>query len=73
MKKLEIYLQALQAGQHERKIILKTIEELKSCTPQELSENLSLIHILIQPKLIEKYKQIEKQSYSQIQLVENRL
>ena len=28
---------------------------------------------LIQPKLIEKYKQIEKQSYSQIQLVENRL
>ena len=24
-------------------------------------------------KLIEKYKQIEKQSYSQIQLVENRL
>lgn len=37
MKKLEIYLQALQAGQHEKKIILKTIEELKSCTPQELS------------------------------------
>ena len=28
---------------------------------------------LIQPKLIEKYKQIEKQSYSQIQLVGNRL
>ena len=28
---------------------------------------------LIQPKLIEKYKQIEKQSYSQIQLVENKL
>lgn len=43
MKKLEIYLQALQAGQHERKIILKTIEELKSCTPQELSENRLLV------------------------------
>ena len=28
---------------------------------------------LIQPKLIEKYMQIEKKSYSQIQLVENRL
>lgn len=43
MKKLEIYLQVLQAGQHERKIILKTIEELKSCTPQELSENRLLV------------------------------
>ena len=28
MKKLEIHLQALQAGQHERRIILKTIEEM---------------------------------------------
>lgn len=28
---------------------------------------------LIQPKLIEKYMQIEKKSYSQIQLAENRL
>ena len=46
MKKLEIYLQALQAGQHERKIILKTIEELKSCTPQELSEYRLLVAAL---------------------------
>lgn len=37
----------------------------------ELPENWT--YPLIQPKLIEKYKQIEKQSYSQIQLVENRL
>lgn len=35
----------------------------------ELPENWT--YPLIQPKLIEKYKQIEKQSYSQIQLVEN--
>lgn len=46
MKKLEIYLQALQAGQHEKKIMLKTIEELKSCTPQELSENRLLVAAL---------------------------
>lgn len=46
MKKLEIYLQALQAGQHERRIILKTIEELKSCTPQELSEYRLLVAAL---------------------------
>ena len=39
MKKLEIYLQALQAGAHEKNIILGTIEELKSCTPQELSNH----------------------------------
>ena len=32
----------------------------------ELPENLT--YPLIQPKLIEKYMQIEKQSYSQIQL-----
>ena len=37
----------------------------------ELPENWT--YPLIQLKLIEKYKQIEKQSYSQIQLVENRL
>ena len=37
----------------------------------ELPENWT--YPLIQSKLIEKYKQIEKQSYSQIQLVENRL
>ena len=37
----------------------------------ELPENWT--YPLIQPKLIEKYKQIEKQSYGQIQLVENRL
>ena len=46
MKKLEIHLQALQAGQHERRIILKTIEELKSCTPQELSEYRLLVAAL---------------------------
>ncbi|MFR5557861.1 MAG: hypothetical protein ACLTKE_14355 [Coprococcus sp.] len=39
MKNLEIYLQVLQAGAHEKKNILGTIEELKSCTPQELSDN----------------------------------
>lgn len=39
MKKLETYLQALQAGAHEKKIISGTIEELKSCTPQELSNH----------------------------------
>ena len=39
MKKLETYLQALQAGAHEEKIILGTIEALKSCTPQELSDH----------------------------------
>lgn len=39
MKKLETYLQALQVGAHEEKIISGTIEELKSCTPQELSNN----------------------------------
>lgn len=38
MKNLEIYLQVPQAGAHEKNI-LGTIEELKSCTPQELSDN----------------------------------
>lgn len=37
----------------------------------ELPENWT--YPLIQPKLIEKYMQIEKKSYSQIQLAENRL
>lgn len=38
MKKLETYLQALQAGAHEREIISGAIDALKSCTPQELSD-----------------------------------
>ena len=46
MKKFEIYLQALQAGTHEKTIILGTIEELKSCTPQELSDNRLLVAAL---------------------------
>ena len=43
MKKLKTYLQALQAGKHEEKIILEAIEELKSCNLQELSEYRILI------------------------------
>lgn len=43
MKKLKTYLQALQAGKHEEKIILGAIEQLKSCNLQELSEYRILI------------------------------
>lgn len=39
MESLEIYLQVLQAGAHDKKTILGTIKELKSCTPQGLSDN----------------------------------
>ncbi len=43
MRELETYLQALQAGVHEEKIISGTIEQLKLCTLQELSQDRILI------------------------------
>ena len=43
MKKLKTYLQALQAGAYREKIIIGTIDALKFCAPQELSENRLLV------------------------------
>lgn len=43
MKKLETYLQALQAGAYREEIIIGTIDALKFCAPQELSENRLLV------------------------------
>lgn len=38
MKKLKTYLQALQAGKYEEKIISETLEQLRACSLQEVSE-----------------------------------
>ncbi len=43
MKKLEIYLQALLARVYREEIIIGTIDALKFCAPQELSENRLLV------------------------------
>lgn len=43
MKKLNSYLQALQAGKYQEKLIEDTIEQLDICKTQEISENRRLI------------------------------
>lgn len=43
MKRLKIYLQALQAGEYRENIISGTIQQLESCSLQELSENRLLV------------------------------
>lgn len=43
MKRLETYLQALQAGKYEENIISGTIQKLESCSLQELSEHRLLV------------------------------
>ena len=43
MKKLETYLQALQAGAYREEIIIGTIDALQFCAPQDLSENRLLV------------------------------
>ena len=43
MKRLETYLQALQAGKYGENIITGTIQKLESCSLQELSEHRLLV------------------------------